>query len=124
MFGRGACRESGLQFAEKVAAVLVALDSGIIGGGEHAAQIAQIEVVEIALGGFGTIEPIGDPQTRDQILSHLEHALLGHGGLALGGQCLVRGLQPLTNRLHALQGELGDGSLVLGQIGEYRLAML
>ncbi|MFM8649307.1 MAG: hypothetical protein ACKODY_06015 [Actinomycetota bacterium] len=124
MFGGSAGSETGLQFIEKNAARLVTLDSGIVRRGENAAEIAQIEILEITLGCLGTVEPIGDPQTGNEILGHLQHSLFGHGGFAFGRQCLVRGLQTLTDCLHSLQREFGDGALILGKIGEHRLAML
>ena len=124
MFGSSAGSETGLQFIEKITARFVALDSGIVRRGENTAEIAQIEILEITLSCFGTVEPIGDSQTGDEILGHLQHALFGHGGFAFGRQCLVRGLQTLTHCLHSLQREFGDGALILGKIGEDRLAML
>ena len=123
MLALGASDETGAKIGHEGATRVVAFDDRIVGSGDDTAQIAQIELLEVTLGGLGAVEPIGHTQLGEKILRHLQHALLGHGRLALGGQCFVRSLQFLANGLHALEGQLGNGTLVLGNRGEHFFAM-
>ena len=119
----GARDQARLHLGDQFATGLGSFDDGIVGRGDDAAKVAQVELRQIALGGFGTIEPVGDAQPGEKILGHLQNALLGHGGLALGGESGVGLFQALTNGLHSLQREFGDRTLVLGDFGQNRLAV-
>ena len=123
MLALGARDESGTKIGHERATRVVTFDDRIVGGGHDTAQITQIELLEIALGGLGTVEPVGYTQLGQKVLRHLQHTLLGHRGLALGGQSFVRGLQLLTHGLHALERQLGDRTLVLRNGGQHFLAM-
>ena len=107
--GHGACRQ-------------IASNAGILAGGDHAAQVAQIEVFHLTLCGLGAVEPFGDAQLGEHVLGHLDNRLLGHDGLAGGFELRVLFLHAGTNCRHALQRHLGDRALLLGEIGEHRVA--
>ena len=81
--------ERRLQFDVQRDGGLVAGDDRVVAGDDHAAQIAEIEVIHLPLGGFGTVEPFGDPQLRQELLGHLDDARLRHRRLAL---CLEFGV--------------------------------
>ena len=81
-------------------------------------------MLELALGGLGAVEPVGDAQAREQLLGHLQHGGLGHLRLALGLQPGVVLAQPLAHGGDALQRELGDRPLLLGQRREHVGAVL
>ena len=51
-----------LQLGGELAGRLVAGDHRVVGRGDDAAQIAQVELLELALGGLGAVEPLGDAQ--------------------------------------------------------------
>ena len=65
---------------------LVAGDGRIVTGSDDGAEIAQIELGEIGLGGIRPVQPLGDAQTREHLLGHLEHAGSRNLFLALGTQ--------------------------------------
>ena len=50
---------------------------GRVGGGDHRAQVAQVEHLEVALGGLGAVAPLGGAHLRHQLLRQLEQ---GPGG--------------------------------------------
>ena len=92
---------------------LVAGDQRVVGRRHDAAQVAQVEVLELALRGLGAVQPVGDAELGEQVLGHLHHRRLRHLRLALGLQADVVLAQPLAHGRHPLQGELGDGALLL-----------
>ena len=104
-----------LQLGGQLARRLVAGDDRVVGRGDDAAQVAQVEVLELALRRLGPVEPVGDAQPRDQLLGHLHHRRLRHLRLALGLQPGVVLAQPLAHGGDALQRQLGDRALLLGQ---------
>ena len=119
----GACGEASAQFSDEFATVLGTLDDGIVRCGNNTAQVAQVEFGQVFTRCFGTVKPIGDAQAGEKILSHLHNALLGHGWLAFSSQCSIGFFEALTNCLHSLQREFGNGTLIFGKLRQHSLAM-
>ena len=116
--------ERRLELGGQLAGRLVAGDERVVGRGDDAAQVAQVEVLELALGGLGAVEPVGDAQAGEQLLGHLHDGRLRHLRLALGLQAGVVLAQPLAHGGHALQRELGDRPLLLGRRRQHVRAVL
>ncbi len=79
-------------------------------------------MVHLSLRSFGTIQPFSDAEPGQQILGHLDDARLGHGRLALCLELRVLFFHPRADRSHSLADELGDRALLLGDLGEHRVA--
>ena len=73
---------------------------------------------------FGPVAPLGDTQFGDQILGELKHGGLRHRRASLLDGLVVLLAEPLAHGAHALQGELGDATLLLGQLGQHGAAVL
>ena len=118
--------ERRLQLGGETRGGLVADDEGIVRRGHDAAQVAQVEVGELALGGLGAIDANRRRELGQQVLGHLQHGRLGHLRLAGRLRPGVVLAESLAYRGHALQGQLGDRPLLLGKrrehLGEVLLA--
>ena len=107
--------EGQLQLGRKIAGGLVASDHRIIGCGNHAAQIAQVELVEIGLGRVGPVEPLGDSQLREQLLGHRQHPCGRDLVVPLCFEARVLLVDRLADRRDAaLQGAFCNRALCLG----------
>ena len=113
-----------LERGDQVAGALVAGHGGILGGGDDTAQVAQVELVDVGRRGVSPVEPFGDAQPRQQLLGEREHSGRGNLRLALRPEPCVLLVYGLADRgKTALHGALGDGALLLGEVGEHRGAM-
>ena len=108
-----------LQPGGELSGGFVTNDEGIVRGGHDTSQVTQVEVGELALGRLGPIEPIGDAELWQQVLGHLQHGRLGHLRLSGGPRPGIVLAESLTHRGHPLEGELGNGALLLRQRSEH-----
>jgi carbonic anhydrase/acetyltransferase-like protein (isoleucine patch superfamily) len=116
-------RQRRLEIGDQGARGLVAGDDRIAGGSDDAAQVAEIELVELALCGFGSVAPFGGAELRQQILCHLHHGRLGHGGATFLGCSLILLAQALAHGTHALQRQFGNRALLRRELLEHCVAM-
>jgi hypothetical protein len=96
-----------------------------VGRDDHRAEVAQVELIDIGQRAFGTVTPFRPPHRRPQLLGQLHEragidlrAALGGGGLVLLVERRPHRRQPTPDQL------LGDGPLLLGQLGDERVAVL
>ncbi len=93
---------------------LFVLGTGI-SGRHHRAQIAQVKVLEVALGSFGSISPLRGTDPRYELLGDVEERARGDGRLASGHALRVLLLDRLTDRRKSSQHHLiSDGALLGG----------
>jgi len=107
-----------------LASAVVTCDHRVASGGDHAAQIAQVEVVEVGQRRIGAVEPLGDTQSGEQLLGDREETGRGNLFLALRRQLPVLLGDGLADRGDpALQHALGDRSLRWVEFGEHGIAV-
>ena len=113
-----------LEANRQVARGLVASDHWVFRRGDDAAQIAKIELFDVGDGRIGPVEPFGDAQLGQQLLGDGQQAGRRDLVLDLGAQASVLLVDGLAHGRDAtLQRTLGDGLLLLGQIGQHRSAV-
>jgi hypothetical protein len=78
----------------------------------------------LALGGLGTVEPLGHAQLGEEVLGHLQHGRFGHLRLTRRLRPSVVLAQTLTHRGHPLQRQFGDRPLLLRERFEHLAEML
>ena len=116
--------ERTLQLVGERSRGLVASDHGIVGSGDHTAKVAEIQFHEVVLGRIGPVEPLGNAQLGEQLLSHRQQAGCRNLFLAFGLETSVLLVDGLTNRWDAaLQCTFGDRALCLGELGEHCVAV-
>jgi hypothetical protein len=123
LFLIGAGSEPSPQFGDEFTTIFGSLNHRVVSGSNNAAKIAQVKFGQIFASGFGTVEPIGDAKTGEKILGHLQDALLGHGWLTFGGKGSVGVFETLTNGLHTLQRQFGNGTLIFGKLRQHCFAI-
>ena len=113
-----------LQLGGNLAGGLVAGHHRILAGSDDAAEVAQIQLVEVGERGVGPVEPLGDAKLRQQLLCDGQQTCGGNLFLAFGAESLVLFVHGLAYRRNAaLERTLGDGLLCLGQVGEHGVAV-
>ena len=90
-----------------------------IGGDDDGAQIAKVELVDVGERAFGAVSPLGGAHLRPQLLRQRHQlggvdlrATLGLGRLVLLVERGPHGGHPAADEL------LGDGTVLLGQLGD------
>ncbi len=107
--------EAGRQLAGLVVA------SRRIGRHHDRPEVAEIELVEVGEGGIGPVAPFGGAQAGEEPLGDGHQGLRLDLGPTLGLRLLVLLLDGLAHGGNAAaQHLLGDGTLLLGQLGEDR----
>ena len=106
--------QRGLEFFGDCPGRLVTSDHRVITCCHDTAQIAQIEVLHLALSRLGSVEPVGNTQLGKHLLGHLGDARLGHLRLAVGLELGVLFFDAVAHGRHALERELGNGALLFG----------
>ncbi len=82
--------------------------------GHDRAKVAEVEHIEVALGGLGSVAPLGRAHLRHQLLGQLQQGPSGDGGLPGGRSLGVLLLDRLTDRWQAPEHHLlGDRALLL-----------
>ena len=117
--------EAFLQLGGDLTGGLVARNHRVLARGDDAAQIAQIQLLEIGECRIRAIEPLGHAQLWQQLFGNGQQPAGGDLFLALGlepGVLFVDGLTHCGDP--ALQRTLGNGPLCLGKISQYRAAVL
>ena len=91
-----------------------------IGGHDHRAQIAKVDLIDAREGGVGFVSPLGRSQTRKDLLGEGQQAVGAYLGLAHGSSSFVLLLDGLAySRDATTQQLLGDGLLLFGKLGEH-----
>ena len=91
-----------------------------IGGHDHRAQIAKVDLIDAREGGVGFVSPLGRAQTRKDLLGEGQQAVGAYLGLAHGSSSFVLLLDGLAySRDATTQQLLGDGLLLFGKLGEH-----
>ncbi len=98
---------------------LVASHDRVLAGSDDTAQVPQVQVFHLALCCLGAIEPLGNAQLGQHVLGHLDDRLLGHRRLTCCLELGVLLLDTAAHRTHALERQLGDRTLLLGEIGQH-----
>ena len=117
---RGEARRAAACASARVSSSLAAASAV----GHDRAQVAEVEHLEVALGGLGAVAPLGGAHLRHELLGHLQQRAGRDRRLAGGGALgvllldgLAHGGQPAEHDL------LGDRALLLGQRLEQRVAV-
>ena len=115
--------ERSLELVDECGRTFVAGHGRVTRGDHDTAQVAQVEVFELLEGRLGTVLPLGQSQLREQFFGDLHDRCLGHLGATLGHGPGVLLADACPDCSHALQGQLGDRPLLLGQLGQHRVAV-
>ena len=114
--------QRGLEFFGDYPGRFITSDHRVITCCHDAAQIAEIEVLHLALSRLGSVEPVSNTQLGKHLLGHLGDARLGHLRLAVGFELGVLLFDAVAHGRHALERELGNGALLFGYSCKYLLS--
>ena len=97
---------------------------GGVAGDDDRSQITQIDLVGLGHGGLGTVSPLRGAQLLLELFGQTDQRSGLHLGASLGLVGLVLFLDRSANGREATGDQLvGDGSLLVGESGQHRVAM-